>query len=549
MKLKYIQIGALILLLTAIIACSESFLDSVPTNMVTTESYYQNDNDFITAINGVYNALHEYRQNQDYFPMMESATPCATQGSYGNARWKDYAWGGNGYTPSNSNMSTGWWRFWWRGIRRASDVIDQVNKKGGVIKSAALRDRIQGEAHFLRAYNYFFLTYLYGDVPYITSAADSIYPYRAPHAEIVNLMIADLQMAETLLPSVTAYRGTENIGRASKGSSIALLGKIYCYEKRWAEAETELKKLVATDDYQLNANFVDQFTTINGENSNESIFEIQYIADQGDDKVSAYATFCGIGAADLGGDDDYDDSGFGYNEPTEYLTDMYQTKNGYDVTSTWVSNNAAQDFYSFSSADPEFIPTNSFANRDPRLMWTVMYEGSPYLAQNFPKNSFTADDPPMQNYGTVKYIVLQNSSLNSGQNHIAIRYADMLLLLAEALMEQNKGSEAATFVNMVRSRPSVAMPDIPANVVANQILLRDYIHKERIRELAMEFGHVYFDLIRWGVYSSEMNKYWTAGKHGNTNATQANFTATQNLWPIPQGERDLNKNLTQNPGY
>jgi len=255
-KITYITTSVLLLL--GLSSCKKTFLDASPSNQANTASFYQTDADFILAVNGVYNSLHEYKQNQDYFPMLEMATPCATMGSYTNDRFVNYEWGnGTGYTPTASSLSAGWWKFWWRGIRRASDVISQVDQHGSLISNPALRDRIQGEAYFLRAYNYFYLTYLYGDVPYITSAADSVYPYRAPHAKIVDLMLADLDKAVSLLPSVKTYRGTADIGRASKGAAMALLGKVFCYEKRWSEAETVLKQLVATGDYQLNASFVD----------------------------------------------------------------------------------------------------------------------------------------------------------------------------------------------------------------------------------------------------------------------------------------------------
>lgn len=545
---KILYLGTLACMLV-LAACKKDFLDSTPSNLVNTATFYQGEPDFLLAINGVYNALHEYRQNQDYFPMLDMATPVATMGNYTNDRFVSYQWGnGTGYTPAASSLSAGWWKFWWRGIRRASDVIDQVDRHGSVFTTPGLRDRIQGEAYFLRAYNYFFLTYLYGDVPYITSATDSVYPHRAPHARIVELMISDLTKAVTLLPSVRSYRGTADIGRASKGAAMGLLGKVFCYEKRWAEAELQLKALVATGDYSLNAGFVDQFVTTNGENSPESIFEIQFVDNQGDDRASAYATFCGIGAANIDGNGA---AGFNYNEPTEYLTDMYQTKNGFDVKSRWTgSDNTSHHIYSYTSADPAFDPARPFDNRDPRLMYTVMYEGSPYLAQYFPSSHFTAMAPPVQNWGTVKYIVRQNNSLNSGQNHIVIRYADMLLLLAEALAEQNKTAEAAGFINTVRARPSVAMPGVPASIVNDQPALREYIRRERIRELALEYGHVFMDLHRWGIYAREMNSYWTAGLHGNPDARQAHFTATQDLWPVPQGEIDLNRNLLpQNAGY
>lgn len=551
MKKKNIyKIGILGVFFMSLLACKDSFFDSAPSDKANTATFYSDEASFILGINGVYNALAESRKNQDFFPMLEIATPCATMGNYTNSRFVDYGWGKNGYTPTSTGLlagGNGWWRLWWRGVRRACDIINQLETHGDVIKTEGLKDRIEGEARFLRAYNYFYLTYLFGDVPYIVSATDTVYPYRAPHSKIVDYMIDDLKKAETLLPSATTYRGTDDIGRASQGSAMTLLGKIYCYEKRWAEAETQLKKVEASDDYKLNDSFVDQFVTQAGENSDESIFEIQYIADHGIDRASSYATFCGIQEENLDGKGA---AGFNYNEPTEYLTDMYETKNGYEVKSTWVgSDNIHHHIYTFTSDDPAFDPENSFANRDPRLMYTVKYEGSPYMAQYFPLSNFTAMAPPVQNYGTVKYVVIQNYSENSGQNEIVMRYADVLLLIAEALMEQNKGAEAATYVNQVRDRASVAMPHVPQSVYEDQSKLREYIHKERIRELAMEYGHVFMDLHRWGIYASEMNKFWTAGKHGNANATQANFTSTQDLWPIPQSELDLNPNLTQNPGY
>ena len=139
-------------------------------------------------------------------------------------------------------------------------------------------------------------------------------------------------------------------------------------------------------------------------------------------------------------------------------------------------------------------------------------------------------------------------------NLVALRYADVLLLYAEALLEQNKLESAANYINMVRNRASVNMPNVPNNIVANQISLRKYLHNERMRELAFEYGHLFFDLRRWkddsgnNLWLEEMNSYWTANKLGHSNDA-IKIDEHNILWPIPQSEIDLNPNLEQNSGY
>jgi len=545
MKIKYKIIGILSVLLIFVSACKESFLDSVPIDKINTANYYQNDDDFNKAINGVYNALEPWAQSMDFFPMIDIATPIAASGG---GRFGAFLWGNMAYTPTSSRMSQEWWPQYWMGVARANEVIIKIEEKGSVITTPALRDRIHGEALFLRAYFYFYLTYLWGDVPLITGplSGDDVKPARSPHAQVVEQMITDLKEAETLLPSVTEYRTSSALlGRVSKGAAMSLLGKVYCFEKRWSDAETELKKVIDSGDYKLTpgaTGFIDQFWP-EGENGIESIFEIQYAADVLQDRSNfyiAYATTAGAGI---------NATGFGYTNPTDYLVDLFETTGGYKVTSNWISNAASKDSFTFTSADPAFVPLKPFTNRDPRLMWTVMYQGSPYLAWKFPANTFTADLPKETNYATVKYIIPESTGSNGSQNEIVIRYADVLLLYAEALMEQAKLTDAATYVNMVRQRPSVNMPVVPASVVGDQGQLRQYIHEERIRELSLEYGHVFFDLRRWGIYGQEMKKYWTANKYGHVNPAVPFDEGRDNLWPIPQEDRDLNPNLSQNPGY
>jgi len=547
MKIKVNYIGLLILLFIYS-GCKESFLDSSPTDKLTTETFYKTEADFIQSVNGVYGINCTWRQMMEYFPWIDMATPAAVKGS---GRFGQWEWGQNGFTPDNYHSDQkNWWKRWWLGIARANEVIKRIDEKGdGVFTTDGLQNRIKGEALFLRAFYYFNLTYIWGDLPLITEPVtqETYYPSRDAHSLIVEQMIKDLSEAETLLPSVTEYRNnTSNLGRVSKGAAMSLLGKIYCFEKQWANAATELKKVIDSGDYQLTpgaTGFNDQFWP-SGENGIESIFEIQYTFGIGDQYGNAYVSFCATGGTGI----DDAKGGNNYVEPTDWLVDLYETKSGYKVKSNWISNTNSTDNFTFTSTDPAFNPANPFNNRDPRLMWTVMYGGSPYVDEKFPGHTFTAASPVESNYATVKYIVHQPASMQSDMNMIVLRYADVLLLYAEALMEQNKLSEASTYVNMVRSRPSVAMPDVPASVTASQTSLRQYIHEERIRELALEYGHVFFDLRRWGTFVSENNGYWTANKFGHTN-TAMSIDDHNVLWPIPQDQVDLNPNLGQNPGY
>ena len=548
MNTRILYIAFFALLLLSSVACNESFLETFPKDQLTTETFYETEEDFIQSINGVYGINNIWRQKMEYYPMMDIATPAATRGS---GRFGQFDWGGNGYTPDGvpSDFRT-WFKYWWIGISRANEVLYRIEESGDeVFTTSGLKDQIKGEALFLRAIYYFFLTDIWGGMPLITEPVtqETYYPARDTKAVCVEQMIKDLQEAQTLLPSITKYRSNSTeMGRASKEAAQTLLGKIYCVEQQWDKAAIELKKVIDSNNFELTpgpTGFIDQFWP-EGENGVESIFEWQYLSGIGDQFGNSFVSYCACGAAGL----DVGGNGWNYIEPTDYLVDLYETTSGYKVKSTWVGSGESQDYFEFSSDDPQFDPDNAFNNRDPRLKWTVAYEGNPYLDEKWPDHTFTAASPMESNYGNLKMIVYQEGFAQSDMNMVVMRYADVLLLYAEAQMEQNKLSEAAIYVNMVRSRPSVAMPDVPASVVASQTDLRQYIHEERIRELATEYGHVYSDMKRWGVYVEEMQNYWTANKFGRENPA-VEIDEHNVLWPIPTQELDLNPNMEQNPGY
>jgi len=527
-------------------SCSDSFLDSYPLNNLSSGTFYKSEADFTAAINGAYDALQN--NSHGFIPMIDIATPFSLGGG---GRFSVFNKGVYAATPDWGWGKTMWQSFYLIAFR-ANSVLDRIDNED-VEMTVKAHDRIKGEALFLRSLAYFYLSNLYGNVPLILKeqSYDEVLAANTPKSEIVNQLIADLKLAENLLPSVTEYRANKSLlGRASKGAAKMLLAKVYLYEKMYGEAETKLYEIIKSGDYQLEENFSDMFWPDN-ENGIESIFEIQY--KEGLKESTGFVRYCSPHV--LSG---ISYRGYQYIQPNEYFCDLYETIDGYKVSSTYESTvtDAPYDYFTFSrtSNDPAFDANSPYANRDPRLKWTVWYEDTPYADEFMARTGQTGvrylpKHSSEHNHSSVKYIIgkLQPTSGDTPGNQIIMRYADVLLLYAEALIENGKPSQGATYINMVRQRPSVNMPAVNANL--SQDDMRTALREERYRELAFEWGHMYMDMVRWDVYTSEMEKYWTAGKLGSSWPALGPLSSDYNLWPIPAAEISTNPNLKQNPGY
>ncbi|MEN6454801.1 MAG: RagB/SusD family nutrient uptake outer membrane protein [Prolixibacteraceae bacterium] len=539
-------------------SCGEDFLTKYPDDKISSGTFFKNETDFINAVNGVYDGLIK-EGDSEFFPMNDMATPFANGGG---GRFTIYKFGVVGLNSSWVRASEQW-NTLYTAIGRANNLLANIDNKEAVI-SETMRNRIKGEALFIRAYAYFTLTYLMGDVPLITSPQkyEELLVSRTPKTEVINHIIDDLKSAETLLPSVKTYRGTKNLGRVSMGAAKSLLGKIYIYEKRWQEAKDKLLEVISSGDYVLSPNFSDQFWPA-GENGPESIFELQYENyDTGSSDANKYVTF--IGFTNLSNTAFSD--GYNYINPTQYFADLYETKNGYKVNSTFnevvVTSPYRTWVYNYNCIDPSFNPALPFDNRDPRLKWTIWYEDTPYITEFMSRTGMTGVNfksryIPESNYASVKYNIGKvGLAAKSPMNMIIIRYADVLLLYAEANIELNNLTEAVKYINMVRQRPSVMMPTVEqvgtitgTPIATDKLELTNFLRKERFRELAFEWGHMYSDMVRWDILAEETTAYWTANRDGFNNPALSSFSKDYYLWPIPQAEIVKNPNLTQNPGY
>ncbi len=548
---KIIRAGVfgIVLVIISIInlRCSDEFLEQFPKDTASSTTFYGSEDEFELSINGAYKSLS--RDNVDgnvfgFAPMIDCMTPYIARGS-GSRYFGALDSRRDDSFNSTWKISKHFWSVYYKIIKHSNEVLDNMHK----LSPTPALNRIKGEALFLRSLSYFYLTDFWGNVPLITSVQTlgNSQAVRTPKDQVIGQVITDLKEAITLLPSVTEYRSTKLLGRASKGAAQGLLGKVYVFEKRYAEAKVVLKELIDSGDYGLTpgpTGYNDQFWPA-GDNNIESIFEIQYGLKSGlghglgsgmsPDKKSKIHTGSGSGRSKS-------------INPREMLIDLYETTNGYKVKSTFVKKSGRYIWkFSYSCDDPEFDPENSFDNRDPRLRWTAWYENTPYIQEFEAKTgqsgvNFKSSYAPDSNHAGVKYMVGNTYDItgkDSEGNYKVMRYADILLLYAEALLEdEGEKIEAARYINMVRSR--VGMPDVAMGTLEE---MRTSLREERIRELACEYGHIYQDLRRWGTYKQAMTDFWSGENYGYGEKYDFEFGSDNILWPIPQTEIDLNVNI------
>lgn len=490
------------ILATLLLGSCSKFLDKAPLDSVNSSNYWKTEEDAIAAINGAYQPLQ--------WPKLFNLRMWTTDIWAGNSivgagggtdgiETQDIA---NFVTATDNAAALDIWRGPAPGILRANLVIQNVP---GMTIPAELKNRIVGEALFLRATYYFILVRLFGDVPLITvgqTPQDDLRPSRAPKAEIYNQIVNDLTEAVNLLPARTSYSGA-NIGRASKGAAAGMLAKVYLTLGNY-EKTLEYCELVGTLGYTLNGNYSDNFSALS-KNSPESLFEVQYLGKtsysfwDNENQASWVSTFTGPRNSDMVS------GGYGWNQPTQ-----------------------------------EFI--NQYEGNDNRKDQTVLYSGGPDFDGKAYQPSWS-----MTGYNVRKFLVSKTISPDydtNPANFPVLRYSDVLLMQAEALNELGRTAEAqavSTSINqggpLNRVRRRAGLSDITG---LSQPVLRERIMKERRMELAFE-GHWWFDMIRINNGQYALDFLHSIGK---TNATSKHL-----LLPIPQKEIEANPNLTQNTGY
>ncbi|HLO44600.1 MAG TPA: RagB/SusD family nutrient uptake outer membrane protein [Leadbetterella sp.] len=503
--------------LATILSCDNSDLNKINPNGVTFDTYFTNDAELIAGVNSAYALLQGFGLGaREWFFLHDlRGDEMATGGGQLETPRNQLLIGVN--DPGNSvarDVFTGWFRV----IHRANVVIESSNKTTASF-SANIKNRVAGEAKFLRAMAYFELGTLWGGVPLYTEYVKSVEGSkgRATQQEVYKQVIDDLKAAESALPDT--YPASE-AGRATKAAAQVLLARTYLQQGDYASAKTELEKVVNSGRYKIVDNYLD-LTNEEGEFNAESIFEFVFSPSNG--------------AFNWSGPD-----GDGNSAQEETIRTQEYSPIGW--RNLIPSNKILANYEKTTKGD---------AKNDPRFdmsFWKAgdkFNNGKDVMDDNAVQgNSSTVDGKTMK-ISWRKYSLLYKSNAGfatSGINMRVMRYADVLLMLAECENELGNSARAISLMNQVRARASVAMPAYPtANYPCDsKAKVFEALQHERYVELAAEQVRN-LDLIRWRKnkkLTAEPISYFAANKH--------------ELLPLPQTEIDNNPKIEQkdqNPGY
>jgi hypothetical protein len=529
--MKKSNIILLIILMTvSLMGCQKDLLDTVPNDRIAADLYWQTDQDAVYAANYIYTFLDNATRYTNWDAMTEIGHVSKSTNSESLVE--------KGVMDPSSSVFSSTWNNLYYGIQAANKFFKNVDLIA--VRDQDLINRLKGEVRALRAYYYTELAALWGDVPLVTtetSLEESRNLTRTPVSEVWDFISEELTEAASILP--VTY-GAADKGRLTKGAALAMNARAMLYAGRFDDAADAAKLVMDLEVYDLYPSYKGLFTYAN-ENNQEVVFDKQYMKSSYPNNL--YLIMC---ANSL-----YPQSTANI-VPTRQAVNIYQMTNGKEIS------------------DPAsgFDPYHPYADRDPRLKYnyavigSVLINGSIYDSR---PGFGTADAVGSSEIATAtgfnmqKYVTSEDvgNPSNGGLNTIFIRYADVLLMYAEARIELNQIDESVmNAINRVRQRPDVNMPAYTGTYTQDE--LRQIVRDERVRELPFEGLH-YFDIRRWRTAEDVIPGMLLGMEYVDINGDLQEITLPgyvrafaknrDYLWPIPQKELDLNPNLIQNPGY
>lgn len=561
MKKRYYT--AMLLLGVLLSGCDNEFLDTSPKEGIGSNNMWITEDDAKLGVVAIYNsvrtklAFNMYGFNDCFTPLAWCVNGTGTTFD----EYRQYKLCINTATASESIFKEKWTTLY-KGVARANDAIDHLPNMN---IDENTKKTLLAEAKFCRALFYFDLLSFYSGhdqrdpgVPLYTTVTNyqDAYLPRSKPAQVRAQMIKDLTEAIPDLPFTSS-----EAGRANSAAAQMLLGKVYLYNEQWEKAAAAFGAVVTQNEreqkYELYPDYYLLFQ-LDGEDNKEGIFIIPNldIQDYGSFMMMIYGTRSSYA------------QGGTVCVPAPYLVDSYQKKDGSAFSWNDVPAAADQDAFWNSKTEVDKV----FADRDPRLEASIirpwaLYEG----AYNSTKKSSTYEYRPATYTGTSEYMAL--SPNNNVQTYIwrkfvntgnqcpirrnapidipVMRYADLLLLFAEAKNEAEGPVDSVYWaINKVRQRPSVEMPPLSG---LGKTEMRQAIRNERAWELAGE-GHSFNDYRRWYKYDSSYDintklNYRITGFNTNNYISDRVFTERNWQFAIPQEEIDMNRYLTQYPGW
>lgn len=517
------------------VSCND-YLETKPKSFVTPEFYYRTESELTAALMGVYSELGNTNEST-YSRFLSLEAPSSNDEQL--RRGANTAIIADLYNTSASyDNFFNCWTTLYSGIQRANLLLERIDK---ATASQVVKDNIKGEALFLRAYYHFILVSYWGDVPLKVSATNSVNQVnisKASSNQVYNKIMEDMTLAHNLVDDSFAMG---NLGRVSENTISGILARIYLHaagrlknSSYYKQARSLTQEIIQSGKYSLNPDYKQIFInhTANIYDFKESLWEVEFIFDNSSssNEHERFGSTIGIRNND-------DKTGFaqGNYTATGVLFDLYQ-------------------------------------DGDKRRDWNI----APFYYLDNDKNKGTAEYLPTYKWG--RYVAKWRREYQTGVynknfggiNWPLLRYADVLLMFAEAENEINSGPTAAAYsaVNQVRRRAfgfqvheANPISDLPSGL--NKDAFFRWIKDERSRELAFE-GLRKLDLLRWGLLESTMqqmvniinttapvasrNPLGYSGREATLRPYQ-NFTSRDVLFPIPTQELSLNRLITQNKGW
>jgi starch-binding outer membrane protein, SusD/RagB family len=519
MKNNIIKSIAYLLPFLFLVACEDDFLERSPLDTPSLETFWETPAHAEMWVNNLYTGLPTV---DDTFFEGYSDNAYGRAGGGANSI-------ANGLFDTNDPKVRGIWNY--RTIRLSLEFFENVGKVPNMPQNKL--EELSGQVHFMLAYQYFRLITLFRDVPLVKEplSIDASDVPKNSKEEVLAYILEQLDLAVSKLP--VTWPASES-GRFTKGGALALKARVMLYNNRWAEAAAAAKQVMDLNVYELHPNFGELFLGSFNNKTKEIIVARQYA-----ENVNTHNIVRDYAPVYLGG--------FALVLPTDELQASFEMADG----------------SKFDWSNPVHA-ANPFDNRDPRFYETFTYHGRDY---NGVKVDLTGSEFrfAFTYIYYLKYVAdLKNRFWPSHVNWIILRYADVLLMYAEAQNEAS-GPDESVYEVLDQIRTRAGMPPVDRSLYNSQASLREFIRNERRVELAGE-GHRYYDIIRWRIAEQVLNKsiksmdltQWVnhpLDANGNQLLpvkpvqTRIFNPAKHYVWPIPQNAIDRATNLEQHPEW
>jgi hypothetical protein len=496
-------------------SCEEEYLNRPSLSQIGEGNFWKSESDALVALNGIYSNLQSSSMyggslnGWQGFPGFD----CIGDNAFNQFKWEGPGIFMEGSMTTDSGPVLANWSDNYQGIFLSNEFIGQVEATDLIEEEA--KAELLGQAYFIRALHYFNISVFFEEAPLITEVQEleDAYVPKNSYQEIYAQIVQDLDFASENLPV-----SQDDFGYATKGAALGLFARVQLYNGvlQGDNGVLELTNELLGLGYSLHPNYDDLFTPEN-ENSNEIVFSVKFLREIGTNNGETFSgTFQGTPKVD--------------QRPMPNLVNDYYCTDGLPINES-----------------PLFDPSNEGANRDPRAKGTIYFVGDVFLEDI--NRAFSGNSPT--GYGMRKYIRREetNSELvrsfqQGSQDFYLIRYADVLLMRAEALAETGDIAGSMSLVNQVRARVNMPSVENVEGMVGQSEMVEIVRHERRV-ELALE-GLRFMDLKRWG----EVEEAVLRALQDPVGPYNPQYLGERSeVFPIPQAEIDVNPELEQNPAW